>query len=325
MLIAVKDRLHPFSHSPGIRCLVPGSTWALEAFPTLLRFIDLVSGKEKEVSLDVSGPVHPFTVEVDVDKLCVRVFGQGSGGHFQYTVTCVEGEIAVASKNKAKTPPMHSPEKLSLGANKALDWDLVIRRRAVEEIFPQWVRLVATLPNISDGSFSHPLLDACRSAIEKKHKVEIVPAFLNFFEACFSGILVPSWTDERHLGLIPETYRAPKLCPLLLLQEGARSIRSLFYRKEKEHVYLLPCLPPEFHSGRFVGLDDFLDLEWSKKLIRRAVIRPKFDGPLHLHFQKEIRSFRLRTSLKDRGRRVERDELIECKAHRALYLDNFQK
>ena len=325
MLIAIKDRLHPVSHRPGVRCLVPGSTWALEAFPTLLRFYDLVSGKEKEVPLDVSGPVHPFTVEVDVDKCCVRVFGQGANGYMHFTITCVDGEIVVAPKNKAKARTLHSTEKLSLGANKALDWDLVIRRREMQEIFPQWVRLAASLPKIPEGSFSHPLVDVCQNAIEKKQKVEIVPAFLNLFEACFSGILVPSWTDERHQGLIPETYRPSKLSPLLLLQDGARSIRSLFYRKESDHIYLLPCLPPEFHSGRFVGLDDFLDIEWSKKLIRRAVIRPKFDGPLHLHFQKEIRSFRMRTSLKDRGRRVERDEIVACKAPRALYLDNFQK
>ncbi len=323
MLITIKDRLHPFSHRPGIHCLVPRSSWAMEAFPTLLRFRDLASGKEKEIPLDVLGPVHPFTVEQDLDKGCVRIFGTGPKGYIHFTVSCIEGELVVAPKSKPLPPLLE--EKLSLGMNKALDWDLVMRRRDLKEIFPQWLRLAAAIPAMEDAAFHHPFLYACRKVIEEKDKLALEPAFLNFFEASFKGILVPSWTDERHLGILPGNFEIPKLSPLVLLKEGAACIRSLFFRKEEAHLHILPCLPPEFHSGRFVRLSGMVDLEWSKKLIRRMIIRPQTDGPLHLHFQKEIRGFRLRTSLKERGRTVHRDEPIEGTVGRTLYLDNFQK
>jgi len=75
MKIKIAERLRPFSHTPGASCLIPGTCFAVTAFPTLLR-ID-----QHEIKLKLTGPVSNFTLQQDLEKNCVFVFGKAKEGH----------------------------------------------------------------------------------------------------------------------------------------------------------------------------------------------------------------------------------------------------
>ena len=64
MKIAIAERLKPFSHTPGVACLIPGTCWKVEAFPTLLRI-----GEKYDLPLPITGPVADFTLELDLEKV----------------------------------------------------------------------------------------------------------------------------------------------------------------------------------------------------------------------------------------------------------------
>ncbi|HNA62123.1 MAG TPA: hypothetical protein PKW79_03505, partial [Rhabdochlamydiaceae bacterium] len=203
--------------------------------------------------------------------------------------------------------------RLSLGMHKALDWELVCRRRDLREIFPLWVRLGQMVP-AAEGSFQ---------LFRSFDKLEVVKAYTKFFMTRFEGLLMPRLEDRDHQGITAEGKVTGS--PLALLIDGARHIRSLFF----DDWSFLPCLPPEFHAGRFVHFrtreGDTIDFEWSKKLLRRVVIHSGISRKISPSFQKSLHSYRLRSSLKEKGIRKKVEEPLDLQTGQTLYLDRFEK
>ena len=83
---------------------------------------------------------------------------------------------------------------------------------------------------------------------------------------------------------------------------------------------------PHFPFGRCLDLSlshvGSIDLEWSKHSLRKVILRTKASGKLRL--QTPYRSFRLRASLREKGKVHSRD-LIEVEENHIYYLDRFQK
>ncbi len=288
MKISIAQRLRPFSHRPGTSCLVPGTAWQVTAFPTLLQFYNLQTGEERE---EVLSGGKSFTLTQDLERGEVRV-----GRH-----------VIKLGKLPA------SIERLSLGSHKALDWDLCRRRLDLADILPVWFRLGQMVP--SDGTLNFPALD----------KLEAAPFLEKVFCAYFHGILVPRLFDEDHQGLFPAG-KPIATAPLALLVEGARWIRTLFFQ---DNFKFLPNLPPQFHAGRLLHVQtkegDSIDMEWSKKLLRRVVIRPGKSREVHIQLQKSLASFRVRRSAKDRGQRQLAEAQLSLEKGKVLFLDQFQK
>jgi len=351
MHISIAQRFKPFSHKPGVCCIVPRTVWQVEVFPILLRFKNLIDESSSiEVSLPFKGPIIDFTVEEDLEKELVRVFGRTPVGYMRYIIkekdqrVIIEFEKLKPSFISEKTPFYVTPfldcqcsgvstERLSLGIHKMLDWDLVQRRKEMKEIFPIWLRLSQGLPqmdvNASDEGMLG-LLKECKKKILQKEKNEVTAAFLNLFLAGFKGILCPRIHDDDFQGiLLPEKKPAVFFSPLFLLTESAHLIRSLFFQEMENRILLLPCLPTEFASGRFTGIvtseGNKFDLEWSKKLLRRVIFYSHRQQVLRLELQKPLKGFRLRFDHKDRGRMISCNEPIELKAQQTIYLDRFQK
>ena len=118
------------------------------------------------------------------------------------------------------------------------------------------------------------------------------------------------------------------LSPLLLLKGGSDLIRRLLIDKCGDVYSILPCLPVELHAGRFIKIQEgkiSFDLEWSKKMIRRVMIRVEETGEYNLKFQAQIKSFRIRTSFRDRGARFLVRTPLFLKAGTHYFLDCFQK
>lgn len=365
MRIQIAERLKPYSHVPGTFCVLPGSHLRLQIFPALLRVHDLEGPFPvlfAEINLGITGPVKDFTVSQDLEHGFVQVWGQAKNGYFRFNVNASsdgkffitierapkeglvlnslkirQGDIIEVSKNciEQKEGPGYIPpvtDRLSLGFHKAQDWSLMHSRMAMEEIMPLWMRLGQLIPPISNAPHEGTalLIDHCREVIESRNILDIVSEFQNLFLAGFEGMLSPRLTDELHQGFdLPEPVAGSKLSPLVLLTEGSSLIRSLFVKAERGRLHILPALPPEFHCGRMLGIQydgiGAVDMEWSKKTIRRLIFHSHKEGEIAFDFQQGIKSFRLRMGSHDRGTRYETAQPISIQPNCQYFLDNFMR
>ncbi len=333
MRIVIGERQRPFSHRPGVRCLLPRSGLEVEVFPTLVRI------GTKEILLPISGPVRPFTVELDLEKGRIVVFGQTECSAFRYEIVQEASDILLRFDRGAdyslrlahpeKVAPLPF-ERLSLGTHKALDWELVARRRDCAEILPILLRVGQLTPPVTEsrryGTAS--LLVRLEQLIETRDKPALKEAFVDLFEAGFRGILAPRLEDDQFQGIVPTDAVPENISALILVQEAHRLIRRLFVQEEGSRVNILPVLPQEFDAGRFCDVQTafgLMDLEWSKKRIRRLILRPRQDLLLDVQWQRTVKEFRVRRSLKGRGERMAIGTPLQLKAGESLYLDRFEK
>jgi hypothetical protein len=222
-------------------------------------------------------------------------------------------------------------ERLSLGNQKAQDWDKIKQRTNMSEIFPIWMRLGQITPSVqySSSSGTVALLDICHSTI-KQHVIEtILPAFHNLFLAGFDPGLSPRLLDEQHHGFqLPPIPNQEQISPLFLLTEGAALIRQLFIRSDNSRIDILPSLPPDFHSGRFLNANTAvgrLDMEWTKKVIRRMIFTATLETELLFSFQKDVKQFRLRQKESERGAFIPSNAPIQVSCGETYLFDCFQK
>ena len=309
MKIKLTEKYRPYSHDMGTSCLLPKSPWRVKVFPTRIEFTNLISegsGDSFTVSSAVQGPLSQFTVMQDLERQWVRVFGRGPQGHFSYRIVASAHEIIlflekapkegiaftydgetrtlkrkeelIMPSSSSSFPTIHG-EKMHFGCHKAQDWTLVKRRLCLDEILPIWFELGKNIPE-------HPKLNVgtsrlllnCESLAREKNRELIGSHLLDLFRAGFEGMLSPRLQDTDYQGLLLEKDEIPKeASPLMLLGEGARLIKELLIQEREKSLSILPCLPVELHAGRFIGWKNdhlTLDLEWSKKLVRRLTVPP---------------------------------------------------
>ena len=143
-----------------------------------------------------------------------------------------------------------------------------------KELFPLWLRIAQSSPQERGEGVGGmwALLDACRQAVVERRKVETVPLFKTFFQAAFEGLFVPRAEDTEFQGIVEQG--SFKGSVLALLTESAEIVRSLFFAEDEGVLSLLPCVPPEFHRGRWLGGQTAsgvtLFMEWTKKCLRRV-------------------------------------------------------
>ena len=184
MRITIAQRLRPFSHTPGACCLLSGSVLRFQFFPTKIVIDDLSGPTPREVTyldLNLTGPVKDFTVQQDLEKGMLRVWGHYKEGFVRYSIAAgtepcsfifkVEKSPKSGVRSETLNKTLHAKEmlcflngdivsellsstpkehcRLSLGSHKAQDWYLVQRRADLQEIFPVWHRLGKMLPETS--------------------------------------------------------------------------------------------------------------------------------------------------------------------------------
>jgi len=346
-------RFHPFSHLPAAVCLLPKTRLKLRVFPARVEFFDC--GAEHplfHLTLDVQGPVEEFTTVVDLERYQVRVWGKTARGFLRYTLErspqgvtftaekvpgealAVQGNSPFVLRAKEKilfpwtwreTPPPPTEERLSLGIHKQQEWEGIKRRLDFKEIFPLWMRLGQHTP-LPETSPADPLLERCRSVVQGKRKMDILEAFKHLFLAGFEGILVPRLFDADYQGIAA----GQKISPAALTQ-GAALIRSLFFCEENEVLEILPLLPPDFPAGRFLGVrsraGDRIDMEWTKKQLRRLIIQRASDLPLQFLLPAVLKRCRVRYTEKERGREenVKEGRLLVESPKQLVIVDRFER
>ncbi|HEY2810691.1 MAG TPA: hypothetical protein VGJ00_04820 [Rhabdochlamydiaceae bacterium] len=367
MTIRIAERLHPFSHLPGALALLPKTDLVVQFFPVRICFFRCGEAETLFfLDWDIAGPVQEFTAELDLEHSCLRAYGKSAKGYFRYVMRhqtdgvavhlekcpqpflqcrlsssgqsyrLAKGENVLIPVSFSGQIPLLSRERLSLGMHKQQDWDLLKRRMEFKEIFPIWMRLgqiSPQLPPFAAAKGALRLMQQCAEYIDGGRKQEVLLLFEKLFLAGFEGINVPRLFDTEHQGLLAE--EAPEKgdpSPLLLLTEGAALIRSLFFKEELGALYFLPCLPSDFHAGRFIHVQtragDQVDFEWNKKQLGGIKLHAYATCTMHLHVSRHLRKCRIRSSIRDRGIELAIEEgklLLDVQAKQPVIIDRFQK
>lgn len=328
MRIRKDGRIEPFSHRSGVRLLLPGSHLEAQIYPT-----KGVIG-ECDWRLPIEGPVADFTVQLDLEGGSIRVWGITKSGPFRYRfraggedptqfrMVVEKGELPVPDGSPIPlfVPPKRM-ERLSLGSHKSQEWEAAVCRGDMAELFPAWLRLGQLLPPCESGPFPGSLLEECREGRE-------LAPFIHLFQAGFSDLLLPRLVDAdwRGFSLSPlgEGYRGGALP---LLSEGAKIIRSLFIDERGVELALLPRLPFPLHAGRFLDVQwrlGRLDMEWSRRRLRRLILRAEEAGEFCLKSPDWGRC-RLSSPSDLRGRLLLSGDPVTLAKGEILYLDRFER
>lgn len=344
MIIKIAERFRPFSHVPGTTCVLPQTTLAFTIYPTKIFVRDLKYSDSEITNVietkTLNGSIEKFLIICDLEQSYISVEGFANKKFFRYRIMpsidnkfiidCQKypidwnyAEPVIAAK---AIDVKHESERLHLGVTKKLDWSLVKRRLSLAEILPVWFYLGQQVPDVPILN-GDSLLSLCERSLDLRNKNEIVENFKNVFLAGFNGILSPRLTDEEFYG-----YACPPVCSesaLSTLNYGAKLIRKMFFDTFQEKEFsILPLLSPEFHCGRILdlkcGIFGNLDLEWTKKLIRRMVFRVKKTSTLTFHFQKKIKSYRLTSKNQKISTQMTTEKSFLFEEDDTYYFDKFE-
>jgi hypothetical protein len=310
----ITEKLRPFSHTPGAKCILPGTCLIVEAFPTRLRV-----GAEV-FKLSLTGPVREFTLQQDLERHCVYVFGRAKEGPYSIRIAATDSGVLVEPEKGTLSPLSFSAEfpfvpntpfeRLSLGNHKTQDWDLIQKRNDLKELLPLLFCLGQKIPRIPP----QPLTGTARLLDWPNEE-----AILSFFKAAFTPLLIPRLTDEHHQGLVPDEPAIGN--PFFLLQEGAKRTRALFFVQNERRLSFLPHLPVSLDAGRLIGLRvpgvGTIDIEWSKKVLRRVEISADTSGEVILEMQRGLKTFRC-------GKRRKKEDPLLLEKGKMYSLDRFE-
>lgn len=362
MHIEIFDRFRPYSQTPGSICVLPRSHYAVQVFPGLIKIHDASQSTIKElfsITLDLKSPIEKFMIMMDLEKGEISVQGFAQDGFLSYVIK--SGKLGHGVKFQLKKAPLtgikiHDGscwkllkakdflvflgynesqetfdhlERLSLGNNKAQDWDLVTRRLDLKEIFPIWNRLGQMIEDrfiATETGGNIKLFEDCKAVIANKEIEKIEETFLKLFKAAFYGILMPQLNDNKFQCLSSFVDNFPiNLSPLFFLSQGSLLIRSLFIQERESEISILPALPPCFSSGRLIQVrtkKGLISIEWSKKTIRRVIFAAFETDELLLKFR-NVNSCRLRKGENDKGEKFVVNHSLQIEKNSLYFFDNF--
>jgi len=330
MQIKIADRFKPFSHTPGVNFLLPHSSFNFKIFPCKIIVEDLSGNEKKEIGsieLHFEGPLKDFTVQQDLDKGLIKIWGRSPKGFLRYCILpgqensfffefekAPEDFIPKTKSESLKKSLSKRPsqlnfkqlETLSLGINKSQDWNAIHRRNDIREIFPIWLRLGQLVSHSQEIDLDQPsLFKSCLDTLDRKDRNDALAAFKKLYLAGFYEGMTPRLADDDFQGFsLPIIVE--KSSPLALLYQGYKLIRKLFFEQKGNHISILPLLPSDLVSGRFLNIyceeKGRCDIEWSKKQVRRMIFHAEETAELKFIFQKDIKQFRLRSEEKDKGK-----------------------
>ncbi len=259
--------------------------------------------------------MREFTLQQDLEKGCVWVWGVAKEGRFRLQLDVVDGAVRLEGKEIALSGPFKEApatfERISFGSHKAQDWDAVSRRADPVEILPALFALSQWIPSVeSPRSAMFDLLERLDE---------------DFLRAAFFGILCPRLIDDQHQGLLPNETLASNAAPIALIGEAGSKIREQILMQEGSRI-AMPL--PKHLSGRMVNANlegiGLLDFEWRKGRLRRAVWHAKEDAELFFDLP-EVRTFRVRTKEHEKGSRMDSALGWEVKKETRYYFDRFEK
>lgn len=346
MKIEIADRA--FSHAFGHKALIPGSSWYVVCFPTMFEVCSLVSSEKKCYFFSLHGPCKGFTVEQDIARSSVRIFGHFLEGYVRFSFIKSASEVLFMVEKApleelayGTAPGIYtgkwrvkqigfrlsdslspvSSERLYLGCHKQKEWEKIRQRESLTELLPFWFRLGQMMPT-REERLSSPTLAFLRSIDPASLDVEQL--LWNAYRVGFSGGMVPRGQDEEFQGII-SALPQEVLSAFSLLSEGAALIRKLFFYQEQEESYILPHLPRSLLSGKMLGIQlsgGVLSFEWRKAKIRQVQVLATQDMVFIPKLPPSYLSCRLCIENSDR-RSWMAGEVCSLREGQVLFLDRF--
>ncbi|MCE2982421.1 MAG: hypothetical protein LW832_02530, partial [Parachlamydia sp.] len=245
--ISIAEKLIPFSHTPGTFALIPFTTYAVEAFPSLFRIYEW-GGREPllltTMQLGIQGPLRDFTLLSDLEKGLIKVRLRSGTGFYEYELSgshekvlfnlkrSPTGSLSLNEKSAFLNCPLSMIEgravehpkifeKLSLGNHKKQDIDLILRRQDLKEILPLFYSFAQKVPLLIEKNDLN-LESILLTPMEKGYEW-----WSDFFLSYFKAFLTPVWTDERFLGL-RQSNRSLHFSPLFLINKAFNHLRLMF-------------------------------------------------------------------------------------------------
>lgn len=347
MRMTIAQRYRPFSHENGSTCLLPRSSWSIQAFPTFIRFRNREregSLEGFEISLPLHGIVREFTVQQDLENGFVFVWGIAKEGRFRLRWQAISGGIELLVEKAPSTGLIcggktlfakdrevwkvsgaffepSALERLSFGLHRSQNWPEVMRRMDLREILPILFHLGQWMPAVENDPETcvHRLLDSDDALFETTME--------EFLQVAFSGILSPRLVDDEYQGIVPVEAVPSRASAISLILKAKKRIRSLVVQQEDRKISILPACP--FIAGRMTDVQcpqvGTLDFEWTKGKIRQLILRADQDTDVQFEFPRTIGSYRLRTGLLDAGIRKSSDSALILETGKKYLLDRFQK
>lgn len=325
--IGIKKR--PFSKDPGAKCVLPNSPYRATFYPTKIVCAAI------EIPLSHSGPVQGFTVQQDLEKGFVRIFGEAREGRVAYRffhkgnhLVLYDEKQKKLSKTAVIQPAFEQKKRprLSFGCHKKQDVYQILHRLQPMEYLPLLYEIGNGYPQeeIPENGIGK-ILKEIGTAIERKNKVEIIPAFTRFVMVGLESIFSPVLHDAYHMGVIQGHLN---VSPHIVLAQLAGYIEQMLFVEKEGGVHLLPALPPELPHGKLIGIPFSLgtiDIEWTKKKLRCVQLTIEKSGRFELVLPKQIQSFRIHRGKEKEHSIVLREDILSLEEGHIYTLDRFQK
>ena len=320
--IEIRQKLRPYSSLAGIEVPYPSIGRVFQIYPTKV-FIDKNEETELAVDWKFSKPVQKITTFFNLIQAKVEVYLDFEKGVLHYELyenakglvlapvrntmggasIKVDGSLfkkVALNKEVLLLPTVQkeggSKEILSLGSHKKQEIEGLLKREDFKEILPILFSLgqMCEVSSIKQAVGHLKVLKEVKKLIESSEHDLILPHLKPLLHSAFSGLFVPHLEDIFYWRGGEELKNAPS--SFTLLRELYQLTRSLFIQSNKKELFFLPHLPKELFCGRLLQVEErdlLIDIEWTKKSLRRMRIKALEDVSLQLHFQKPIQKCRV--------------------------------
>lgn len=222
-------------------------------------------------------------------------------------------------------------EVLFLGCHKKQEVEKIFARKDLKEFLPLWFLWGQTSPvktSRSQKEGTLTFLSHIQEKLDKKEHDQLGPYLKKMMSSSFAPMMVPYLEDFKHWGFHLPRLTSSRVSPWLILSEIYQMTRKFFISQKGHDLYVLPHLPKELPSGRLIRVREkslTIHLEWTKKRIRRMIIFASKNTDVVMHFQNNVKQFRLKTSHSGSGRALQNHCELQLKKNKTYYFDRFEK
>lgn len=340
-----------YSEKPGVQIPWLASCELLQFYPSLLRIEDSQS-QVHEIQIQSEETLNSFKIFYDLLKDQIEVFLE-STNHFYHFVLSREAKQWLLNLKRASQPlqitlneykqkvsqgetflieAMHmerlkkTKEVIFCGEHKKSEVEAIFKRSDVREYLP-FLFLMAQNNSFQEfkktSSFKNHL--ALEKALESHQHNHLIAPLNHLIKTNFSDFFVPhvgdpfSWSfEEKDSENTMDRFNLlGSLYPLL---------RRFFLLKKQTQLFFLPHLPAELHCGKALQFQEehlCIDFEWSKKQLKRILLKPSRDQVLTLHFPSKMKHCRIQVD--NNSSFFQNGEQIALQANKNYQLDRFEK
>ena len=348
--IKIAHRIKPYSHHKPTKCLIPRSVFSAHIVPGMLTLQNELTKRRVLIRILVKGPIEQFTVEINPKRNQVMVSMHTDKGVARYSLYRDANDIilkvekaprgglklrfndveqghskreeVILAKDQSVMPEPHR-ERLFLGSTKAQNIEAISWRNDMKEVLPLLFAMSQKVPQIESEKEKGGVYELLKPLgnLKKGHE----EAWADLFHAGFESLLAPRANDTDYQGL---TKRESEDSALPMLVQLKSLILSMFIEVSGSTVEVLPNLPKSFVSGKLIGIETsfgMIDLEWTKRKIRRMAIYATCEEKVTLKFPPNLISYSVSEGrgFKEVIRKASSPLRVIAKTN--YYLTNFKK